>query len=71
MGPVRIRIARAIVADAQCLLITSLDKNDRKISMTVVSCTDNEAGEVLVFGNGILVSENESNYDDCFELMSD
>lgn len=71
MGPVRIRIAHATVAGEQGLVITSLDKDNRKISMAIVEIADDDTGDVLVYENGTLVSEDESDYEDCFNMIPD
>lgn len=71
MKAIKIRIAHATVAEQQSLVVTSVDKNDNKISMTVVGCDNDETCEVLVYEDGSLVSEDENNYGDCIELLQD
>ena len=71
MKAVKIRIAYATVAGERGLVITSMDGNDKKICMTCIGIEDDETGDVLVYEDGTLVSEDESNYDDCIELLQD
>ena len=71
MKAVKIRIAYATIAGERGLVITSRDGNDTKICMTCIGINDDETGDVLVYEDGTLVSEDESNYDDCIESLQD
>lgn len=60
----KIRIAKAIVEDKESLIILTIDPDGKKVCMTMAELDDDNMTEVIVAGDGFIVSKDELGYED-------
>ena len=60
----KIRIAKTIVDGKESLIILTVDPNGRKVNMTMAELDSDNMTEVIVTGNGFIVSKDELGYED-------
>ena len=59
----RIKIAKVSVNDVETLVLITLDKNGKKINMTMAELDDDDMTEVIVDNNGFITSKDEVGYE--------
>ena len=60
----KIRIAKTIVDGKESLIILTVDPDGRKVNMTMAELDSDNMTEVIVTGNGFIVSKDELGYED-------
>lgn len=68
MQAIKLRITKADINGEEGLVIISLNKDGRKINMTMSSIDSNGQCELIVDGKGNVVDHNEVGYED-YELI--
>ena len=59
----RIKIAKVSVNDVETLVLITLDKDGKKINMTMAELDDDDMTEVIVDNNGFITSKDEVGYE--------
>ena len=59
----KIRIAKAIVDDKECLIALTLDPDGKKMCMTMAELDDEGMTEVIVADDGFVTSKDEVGYE--------
>ena len=59
----KIRIAKAIVNDKECLILITLDPDCKKVCMTMAELDDEGITEVIVADDGFVTSKDEAGYE--------
>lgn len=59
----RIKIAKVAVNDVETLVLITLDKDGKKINMTMAELDDDDMTEVIVDNNGFITSKDEVGYE--------
>lgn len=59
----RIKIAKVAVNDVETLVLITLDKDGKKINMTMAELDDDGMTEVIVDNNGFITSIDEVGYE--------
>ena len=59
----RIKIAKVAVNDVETLVLITLDKDGKKINMTMAELDDDDTTEVIVDNNGFITSKDEVGYE--------
>lgn len=67
----KIRIEKAIVNDRESLILIVVDPNGRKMCMTMAELDDDGTTDVIVTGDGFIVSKDEVGYEDHEEKYKD
>ena len=59
----KIRIAKAIVNGKESLILVTLDPDGKKVCMTMAELDDEGMTEVIVAGDGFVISKDEVGYE--------
>ena len=60
----KIRIAKAIVDDKECLIVLTIDPNGRKMCMTMAELDNDNKTDIIVAYDGFIASKDEIGYED-------
>lgn len=59
----KIKIAKVVVDGNESVVLITLDRNGKKINMTMAELDDDSMTEVIVADNGFIISKDEVGYD--------
>lgn len=59
----KIKVAKATINGRESLFLITLDKNGKKINMTMAQLDDDGMTEVIVADNGFIISKDELGYE--------
>ena len=59
----KIKIAKVVVDDNESVVLITLDRNGKKINMTMAELDDDGMTEVIVADNGFIISKDEVGYE--------
>ena len=60
----KIKIAKVVVDGNESVVLITLDRNGKKINMTMAELDDDGTTEVIVTDDGFIVSKDEVGYED-------
>ena len=59
----KIKIAKVVVDGNESVVLITLDRNGKKINMTMAELDDDGMTEVIVADNGFIISKDEVGYE--------
>lgn len=59
----KIKIAKVVVDGNESVVLITLDRNGKKINMTMAELDDDGITEVIVADNGFIISKDEVGYE--------
>ena len=59
----KIKIAKVVVDGNESVVLITLDRNGKKINMTMAELDDDGVTEVIVADNGFIISKDEVGYE--------
>ena len=59
----KIKIAKVVVDGNESVVLITLDRNGKKINMTMAELNDDGMTEVIVADNGFIISKDEVGYE--------